>query len=89
VGTFCCDYLACFSTSKEKGFGRKIYLFHIFASININHINLNNQKKDEDAFEKMTNIIEGLRREEELIYCDLKPAKKKTRCYNKIIRGCK
>ena len=46
-------------------------------NFNINHINLNNQKKDEDAFEKMTNIIEGLRREEELIYCDLKPAKKK------------
>ena len=44
---------------------------------NINHISLNNQKKDEDAFEKMTNIIEGIRREEELIYCDLKPAKKK------------
>ena len=44
---------------------------------NINHISINNQKKDEDAFEKMTNIIEGLRREEEIIYCDLKPAKEK------------
>ena len=37
----------------------------------------NNQRKDEDAFDKMTNIIENIRREEELIYCDLKPAKKK------------
>ena len=45
--------------------------------INIIHININNTKKDEDAFEKMTNIIEGIRKEEEIIYCDLKPAKKK------------
>ena len=37
----------------------------------------NNQRKDEDAFDKMTNIIENIRREEELLYCDLKPAKKK------------
>ena len=44
---------------------------------NINHININVIKKDEDAFEKMTNIIEGIRKEEEIIYCDLKPAKKK------------
>ncbi len=44
---------------------------------NISHTNINNQKKDEDAFEKMTNIIEGIRKEEEIIYCDLKPAKKK------------
>ena len=44
---------------------------------NIYHTNINNQRKDEDAFEKMTNIIEGIRREEEIIYCDLKPAKKK------------
>ena len=43
---------------------------------NINHISVNIQRKDEDAFEKMTNIIEGIRREEEIIYCDLKPAKK-------------
>ena len=44
---------------------------------NMNHISINNQKKDEDAFNKMTNIIEGIRREEEIIYCDLKPAKEK------------
>ena len=44
---------------------------------NIYHMNVNNQRKDEDAFEKMTNIIEGIRREEEIIYCDLKPAKKR------------
>jgi hypothetical protein len=37
----------------------------------------NSQRNDEDAFDKMTNIIENIRREEELIYCDLKPAKKK------------
>ena len=43
---------------------------------NINHISVNIQRKDEDAFEKMTNIIEGIRREEEIIYCNLKPAKK-------------
>ena len=36
----------------------------------------NSQRNDEDAFDKMTNIIENIRREEELIYCDLKPAKK-------------
>ena len=44
---------------------------------NMNHISINNQKKDEDAFDKMTNIIEGIRREEEIIYCDLEPAKAK------------
>ena len=45
----------------------------------INHINanINVTKKDEDAFEKMTNIIEGIGKEEEIIYCDLKPEKKK------------
>ena len=44
---------------------------------NMNHISINNQKKDEDAFNKMTNIIEGIRREEEIIYCDLGSAKEK------------
>ena len=43
----------------------------------LNHLSTNNQKKDEDAFDKMTNIIEGIRREEEIIYCDLGPAKEK------------
>ena len=44
---------------------------------NINHINIINERRDEDAFQKMTNIIENIRREEEIIYCDLTPAKKK------------
>ena len=44
---------------------------------NINHINIINSRRDEDAFQKMTNIIENIRREEEIIYCDLTPAKKK------------
>ena len=44
---------------------------------NLNHLSINNQKKDEDAFDKMTNIIEGIRREEEIIYCDLGSAKEK------------
>ena len=44
---------------------------------NINHINIINSRRDEDAFQKMTNIIENIRREEEIIYCDLNPAKKK------------
>ena len=44
---------------------------------NLIHLKLNNQKKDEDAFDKLTNIIEGIRREEEIIYCDLEPAKLK------------
>ena len=48
---------------------------------NMNHININinliNSRKDEDAFQKLTNIIENIRREEEIIYCDLTPAKKK------------
>ena len=44
---------------------------------NINHINIINSRRDEDAFKKMTNIIENIRREEEIIYCDLTPAKKK------------
>jgi len=39
----------------------------------MNHVNT--QRKDEDAFDKMTNIIENIRREEEIIYCDLTPAK--------------
>ena len=43
--------------------------------INVNHIN--NKRKDEDAFDKMTNIIESIRREEEIIYCDLGSAKEK------------
>ena len=48
---------------------------------NMNHININinliNSRKDEDAFHKLTIIIENIRREEEIIYCDLTPAKKK------------
>ena len=44
---------------------------------NLNHLNINTQKTDEDAFDKITNIIEGIRREEEIIYCDLEPAKNK------------
>ena len=44
---------------------------------NINHINIINSRRDEDAFQKMTNIIENIRREEEIIYCDLTQAKKK------------
>ena len=44
---------------------------------NINHINIINERRDEDAFQKMINIIENIRREEEIIYCDLTPAKKK------------
>jgi hypothetical protein len=47
----------------------------------------NNQRKDEDAFDKMTNIIENIRREEELIYCDLKPAKKKLNAIIKSSEG--
>ena len=43
---------------------------------NIN-INIINSHKDEDAFQKLTNVIENIRREEEIIYCDLTPAKKK------------
>ena len=35
------------------------------------------QKQEEIAFDKIFNIIEGIRREEEIIYCDLKPAKTK------------
>ena len=44
---------------------------------NINKINIINSRKDEDAFQKLTNVIENLRREEEIIYCDLTPAKNK------------
>ena len=47
--------------------------------ININDynaINIPSHRKDEDAFDKMTNIIENIRREEEIIYCDLQPASK-------------
>ena len=47
----------------------------------------NNQRKDEDAFDKMTNIIENIRREEELIYCDLKPAKKKLNAIRESSEG--
>lgn len=54
---------------------------------NINHIMVNNQRKDEDAFDKMTSIIEGLRREEEIIYCDLVPAKKKLEEIKKSSEG--
>lgn len=50
---------------------------------NISHIN--NKRKDEDAFDKMTNIIENIRREEEIVYCDLKPAKKKIDTINNQI----
>ena len=46
-------------------------------NININNINYNHSRKDEDAFQKMTNIIEGIRLEQDIIYCDLTPAKKK------------
>ena len=55
----------------------------------INHINanINVTKKDEDAFEKMTNIIEGIRKEEEIIYCDLNPAKKKLEEIKKLSPG--
>ena len=35
------------------------------------------QKQEEIAFDKIFNIVEGIRREEEIIYCDLKPAKLK------------
>ena len=42
---------------------------------NINRINIINSRKDEDAFQKLTNVIENIRREEEIIYCDLTPAK--------------
>ena len=52
---------------------------------NINHNN--NKRKDEDAFDKMTNIIESIRREEEIIYCDLKPAKKKLQDLNNVSEG--
>ena len=44
---------------------------------NINKINIINSRKDEDAIQKLTSIIENIRREEEIIYCDLTPAKKK------------
>ena len=44
---------------------------------NINKINIINSRKDEDAFQKLTNVIENIRREEEIIYCDLTPAKNK------------
>ena len=44
---------------------------------NMHHINIINARRDEDAFQKMTSIIENIRREEEIIYCDLTPAKKK------------
>ncbi len=44
---------------------------------NINKINIINSRKDEDAFQKLTNVIESIRREEEIIYCDLTPAKNK------------
>ena len=46
-------------------------------NININNINYNHSRKDEDALQKMTNIIEGIRLEQDIIYCDLTPAKKK------------
>ena len=42
---------------------------------NINRINIINSRKDEDAFQKLTSVIENIRREEEIIYCDLTPAK--------------
>jgi hypothetical protein len=42
---------------------------------NINRITIINSRKDEDAFQKLTNVIENIRREEEIIYCDLTPAK--------------
>ena len=54
---------------------------------NINHTNINVQRKDEDAFEKMINIIEGLRREEEIIYCDLIPAQKRLENLQKTSTG--
>ena len=44
---------------------------------NINKINIINSRKDEDAFQKLTNVIENIRREEEIIYCDLTQAKNK------------
>ena len=47
------------------------------SNFNINHITIMNNRKDEDAFQKITSIIENIRREEEIIYCDLTPAKKK------------
>ena len=53
--------------------------------INVNHIN--NKRKDEDAFDKMTNIIESIRREEEIIYCDLKPAKNKLAIIQGLSQG--
>ena len=40
-----------------------------------------NQNKDEDILNKMMNIIEEIKQEEEIIYCDLTPAKNKLQEY--------
>ena len=56
-------------------------------NINMNNINYNNSRRDEDAYQKMTNIIEGIRLEQEIIYCDLKPAKNKLDMINKSNGG--
>ena len=53
------------------------------SNFNINHITIMNNRKDEDAFQKITSIIENIRREEEIIYCDLTPAKKKLEAIKK------
>ena len=42
-----------------------------------NDFNIINSRRDEEEIQKMTNIIENIRREEEIIYCDLTQAKKK------------
>ena len=47
------------------------------------NITIMNNRKDEDAFQKITSIIENIRREEEIIYCDLTPAKKKLEAIKK------
>ena len=65
----------------------KRYLIEINNNDFINHSNINNQKKDEDAFEKMINIIEGLRREEEIIYLDLKPVEERLNNFQKTSTG--
>ena len=38
------------------------------SNFNINHITIMNNRKDEDAFQKITSIIENIRREEEIIF---------------------
>ena len=65
----------------------KKYLNELDYDYNINRINNYEARKDEDAFDKMTNIIEGIRREEEIIYCDLKPAKKRLEEIRKSSEG--